>query len=175
MMPMWHEGFEVWALSSSALAGRPSLQTSTMMAAQTSSYGKIYNQNVPDLQPDAVFHQQPDGQFLEVGASWGFAHPGQTRAVVAADLNQDGTLELVRRDLIGPTTIHQRPCVPGSWVTFSLRQPDRPNTHAVGATIRARTGDTMVCARMSARVVTAYSAPVPTQFTWASGRTRLSM
>lgn len=113
-------------------------------------YGKIYNQNVPDLQPDAVFHQQPDGQFLEVGASWGFAHPGQTRAVVAADLNQDGTLELVRRDLIGPTTIHQRPCVPGSWVTFSLRHPDRPNTHAVGATIRARTGDTMVRADVRA-------------------------
>lgn len=45
------------------------------------------------------------GAFVEVSAEWGLDAIGEWRSVVAADLNDDGTLDLIARRLDGPVQI----------------------------------------------------------------------
>lgn len=96
-------------------------------------FGKVFNQRSPEAQPDELWLQGPTGTFVPVGEAWGFAHPGQTRAVLAEDLDGDGWLDLVRRDLVGPATLQLARCGEAAWVTVRLVDETSHNRHGVGA------------------------------------------
>lgn len=102
-------------------------------------FGHIFNQPTPPAQPDEIYVQQPDGTFRPEGAAWGFSHPGQTRGVLALDLNHDGWLDLLRRDLTGPATLQLARCGAEAWTTVRL-QADPPNRFAVGAELSLTVG-----------------------------------
>lgn len=102
-------------------------------------FGHIWNQQTPPDEPDEIFLNE--GTTLRpVGTAWRFDHPGQTRAVLAVDLNQDGWLDLVRRDLSGPATIQLARCGDAAWTRISL-VGDAPNGHAIGAQVRVTAGE----------------------------------
>jgi hypothetical protein len=103
-------------------------------------YGHVYNQNVTSQQPDDLYIQQDDGVFRRKGAAWGFAHEGQTRGVLTVDMNGDGWLDLIRRDLIGPATLQLARCGEASWSIVRL-QDEPPNTTAVGAQVHFTAGE----------------------------------
>lgn len=90
---------------------------------------------------------QPDGLFLneggrftavqeEIGLREGFA----TRGVVVADVNRDGTLDILRPTLDGAHTLLLGVCTPNHWVSFDLRQPG-PNPEAIGARLVLTAGE----------------------------------
>jgi hypothetical protein len=91
-------------------------------------------------QPDALYENQGDGTFLDKGPEWGLHHPTAGRGYVAVDLNQDGWLDLVKRDLDGPSLVHLSRCGSEGWLRVSLEQPG-PNPFAVGAEVIVRAGE----------------------------------
>ncbi len=91
----------------------------------------------PELQPDNLFLQQVDGTFVEVGAEWGVDHDGMNRGLSTADLNGDGYLDIVRRDLEGDAIIDMSRCGDNAWLRIQLKQP-APNVDAVGARVEIR-------------------------------------
>jgi hypothetical protein len=94
----------------------------------------------PANQPDALFLQAEDGTFADVAPAWGVADEGRGRGFVVADLDRNGWLDLIKRDLRGPTRIYLGQCGEGSWVGLHLRQPGA-NGFAIGARVIARAGD----------------------------------
>lgn len=89
----------------------------------------------PILQPDALYLQDAEGKLHEVGAEWGFDDPGATRGLAVVDLDGDGWLDLVRRDLYGTGTVLRARCGAESWLSVSLKQSGG-NPDAVGARVR---------------------------------------
>ena len=61
---------------------------------------------------------------------------------MAVDLNRDGFLDLIYRDLWGPTRIHLSRCDDSAWLSISLRQRG-PNPFAIGAQISVVTADSI--------------------------------
>ena len=94
-----------------------------------------------DEQPDAIWLQSDDGTFRQVAESWGFAHRGDTRAVAAVDLNDDGWLDFIRRHLEQPPTLQYQRCGSRHWLKVRLEQP-APNVNAIGARVRIVAADT---------------------------------
>ena len=92
----------------------------------------------PHEQPDGVWQQSEEGEFEQVADSWGLANTGVSRGFVLADLNDDGWLDVVRRDLDGPATIHLAQCGSNAWLRVSLSQPG-DNRFGVGARIEVAT------------------------------------
>ena len=93
-------------------------------------------------QPNAFYLQTPDGRFEAAHEEWGLDHDGISRGMMAVDLNRDGFLDLIYRDLWGPTRIHLSRCDDSAWLAVSLRQ-DGPNRFAVGAQISIVTPDSV--------------------------------
>lgn len=89
----------------------------------------------PDAQPDAVFLQQPDGEFLASGQALGVDDEGITRGFAAVDLNGDGWLDLVKRFQDGPALARLARCGEASWLQVQLVAP-APNVWGVGAQVR---------------------------------------
>ena len=104
-------------------------------------YGMIFNQDTAPAQPDEVYRQVDDGTFEPVGLAWGWSDEGQTRAVIASDLDGDGWVDLMRRDLAGPTTVHRARCGADTWLTVRPRMATGGNRFAIGATVRVTAGD----------------------------------
>ncbi|MCB9680932.1 MAG: CRTAC1 family protein [Alphaproteobacteria bacterium] len=94
----------------------------------------------PDAQPDAVFLQGADGQFVDVAPAWGLDDDGRGRGVVLADLDRNGFLDLVRHDLRGPARIDLARCNDGAWLEVDLRQGGA-NRFGVGARLEVVAGD----------------------------------
>ena len=92
----------------------------------------------PYEQPDGVWQQDEEGNFLQVADTWGLAQSGVSRGFVLVDLNDDGSLDVVRRDLDGPATIHMARCGTNAWLRVSLSQPGS-NRFAVGARVELLT------------------------------------
>ena len=103
------------------------------------AYGRVRYTNErwenPDAQPDAMFVQQPDGSFLDQAAEWGVADGGVGRGFLVVDLNDDGWLDLVKRDLAGPDVFYHARCGEASWLRVRLRG-EGANTAAVGALVK---------------------------------------
>jgi hypothetical protein len=57
--------------------------------------------------------------------------------VLPVDLDGDGWLDLARRDLIGPATLHVARCGEAAWSIVRLRDPTSRNLHAIGARVEA--------------------------------------
>jgi hypothetical protein len=103
-------------------------------------YGGIRGQRPPLEEPDEIHLNDGRGHLTAVGAAWGFDHLGATRTVLAADVNGDGWLDLVRGDAYGQPTVHRARCGEAAWSIVRLEQPG-PNRAAIGAEVRARLGD----------------------------------
>jgi len=86
------------------------------------------------LQPDAMYLQGADGTFEDVGIEWGMNHPTVGRGFVVADLDGNGWLDMVKRDLAGPSLTYMARCGEGHWLRLRLHQPGM-NRFAVGARV----------------------------------------
>jgi len=87
----------------------------------------------PTSQRDALYLNE-EGSFSEVSEAWGVADAGIGRGVIAVDLDRDGTLDLVKRELDGAPIVYTSRCVDEAWLVVDLRWSS-PNTRAVGAKI----------------------------------------
>jgi len=93
-------------------------------------------------QPNAFYLQGEDGQFTAAHEAWGLDHDGISRGIMAVDLNSDGFLDLIYRDLWGPTRIHLSRCDDSAWFSISLSQ-EGANPFAVGAKVSVTTDDSV--------------------------------
>ena len=89
----------------------------------------------PLAQPDAVYLQNTKGQFIQLAETLGLDHAGWTRGALLVDIDRDGWLDVLVRDLRGPTRMYKAQCGYGSFLGFELRQPGH-NPTAIGARIR---------------------------------------
>jgi hypothetical protein len=85
-------------------------------------------------QPDALWLQGDDGAFSEVAGAWGLDHLGVGRGLLLVDLNGDGWLDLLRRDLNGQPLVHRAQCGEAAWLTVELRDAGA-NPFAIGAQV----------------------------------------
>ncbi len=87
-----------------------------------------------ERQPDAMYLRGDDGTYVDVAPQWVIHHPTVGRGFVPVDLNDDGYIDLVRRDLYGPTLLSTSRCGNGAWLRLRLHQ-DGMNPDAIGARV----------------------------------------
>ena len=92
----------------------------------------------PWAQPDELWVQNSDGTFDAVGDDWGVANAESTRAAHLADLNGDGWLDLITREIGGSLAVHLAQCGEANWVTLELVGVSA-NRAALGARLEAVT------------------------------------
>lgn len=91
-------------------------------------------------QPDEVHRALgAEGPFERVGAAWGWDDPEPTRGFVVADLNGDGWLDVVKRELGGVVMVDTSRCGAAATLVVSLRG-EAGNPQAVGAKVRIEAG-----------------------------------
>jgi len=88
----------------------------------------------PESQPNALYRGLSDGSYVQEAEAWGVDDPGQSRGIVPADLNEDGFLDLLVRNLDGPARLFLSRCDDAAWLRLQLAQP-APNRNAVGARV----------------------------------------
>lgn len=94
-----------------------------------------------ESQPDALWIQQPDGQFVEDSAAWGLDDTEPNRAAAVVDLNGDGWLDVVRSAHHGPKAVLRARCGAASWLMVDLAGPTL-NPHGLGAKVTITVGET---------------------------------
>ncbi|WP_209595780.1 CRTAC1 family protein [Ruegeria sp. HKCCSP351] len=90
--------------------------------------------------PNNLLLQSANGQFFEAASAAGVASMGKSRGGALADLNGDGSLDLVVVNRGSELEIFQNEQQLGNWVQVDLGQ-DRPNRAAVGSFIEVKTSD----------------------------------
>ena len=90
----------------------------------------------PVAQPDALYVRNDDGSYTQDAESWGLADGGIGRGFSFVDYNSDGFLDIVERDLGGPTALKLARCDDSRWLKLTLNQP-APNVNAIGARVVA--------------------------------------
>ncbi len=89
----------------------------------------------PLAQRDALFVQAANGSFDEEADAWGVADAGTERGLLAVDLDRDGWLDLVKRDVLGPTRVYHARCGEQAWLEVGF------TGQAVGARVDVVAGD----------------------------------
>ncbi len=92
----------------------------------------------PVSQKNALFVQGENGLFQEDAAAWGLDDGGVNRGFVLVDLDRNGFLDLVSRDLLGPAKIRMARCNASNWLAVRLDQGGW-NGAAIGARIELTT------------------------------------
>ena len=95
----------------------------------------------PIDQPDVLLLND-GGVFVNAGEAWGLSSTSQTRGALLVDLNGDGFLDLVRKDLAGRGEVLMGQCTENTWLVVEPRQPDHDNPLAVGARVEVLGPDT---------------------------------
>lgn len=93
--------------------------------------------DTPDMvrQRDGLWLQDMQ-HFTQAGPEWGVDDSGAGRGLVVADVNGDGWLDLVKRQLgLDPSVVHLARCGENSWIGIRLAQPGTLNRFAIGARI----------------------------------------
>ena len=89
----------------------------------------------PVDQPDALYLRDGD-TYVEAGEEWGMHQDvGNMRGMVFVDLNKDGYLDILKRDIRGPAVGYLSRCGDSSWLMIDLIAP-APNTVAIGAKVQ---------------------------------------
>jgi hypothetical protein len=88
--------------------------------------------------PKKAYWNRGGLRFDDVSAVWGFNQSGVAQGMAAADLDDDGDLDLVANQLHGPALLYRNDC-PASRVAVRLRGAP-PNTQGIGARIRVLGG-----------------------------------
>lgn len=107
--------------------------------------------DMPWFEPDAIHRNRGDGTFEHVGWDWGFAEETVERGLVVTDLDDDGWLDIVTREVGGLVFVYRSRCGAASWLEVRLHDAGT-NAFAVGATVRIEAGG-----RTQMRTVTAGS------------------
>ena len=89
-----------------------------------------------DAQPDALYVQNDSGQFEDQATAWGVADEGIGRGFVIADIDHNGWLDVVKRDLGGEAVAWRAQCGISESLTVDLLM-DGNNRQAIGAVVRA--------------------------------------
>ena len=117
-------------------------------------YGYVKSENElwnnPFEQPDGLYIRQDDGTFIDESNLWGNHDYGVSRGFVVADFNNDGWVDIAKRDLNGPNVLQVSNCGAESWVRVQLHAPDTLNTRAIGAEIRIAAGDLQLVRTLTA-------------------------
>ncbi len=97
----------------------------------------VQSNNVnPRVQPDALWVRE-GAAWTDMAPAWGLDDGGRARGFVWVDIDRNGWLDLVTRDLRGPARIHLARCGEAAWLGVRLRQPG-PNPDAIGARVLVR-------------------------------------
>ena len=97
-------------------------------------FGALFYTNDYKRMPDAFFINQGEDGFQQVAEDLGIADGGMGRGLLAVDLNGDGWLDLLKRELGGELLVYQARCGENAWSKIDLHQ-DGMNPQAVGARI----------------------------------------
>ncbi len=110
-------------------------------AAVAFGYLKVSSNNVnPKDQPDALYLQGANGSFTDVAPAWGIDDILRARGFLFVDLDRDGWLDLIKRDLRGPTRIYKASCGSEAWLGIDVRQPGE-NPFGIGTHITVEVGN----------------------------------
>jgi hypothetical protein len=91
----------------------------------------------PQAESDVIFTQD-QGQFSQTSA-WRIPDPSMGRGLVSADLDRNGSLDLVVSALDDGVHIYQNDCPTGGWLRLRLEQRG-PNRQAIGARVELQAG-----------------------------------
>ena len=91
-------------------------------------------------QPDAFFLNDGTNSWTNVAADWGLDDRGIGRGMLAVDLDGDGWLDLLKRELGGGFKAYKAVCGEANWTNVRLAHP-APNTTAIGAVIELTVGE----------------------------------
>ncbi len=95
----------------------------------------------PLHQPDGLYLQQDDGSYLEQSYLHGADDRGINRGAVLLDVNQDGFLDIVKRDLEGANIAYVSQCDDQAWLWVTPHRSWGMNRDAIGARVRVFDGD----------------------------------
>jgi len=90
------------------------------------------------FQPDALFMNTGDDTWVDVAADWGLDDRGIGRGMVVVDLDGDGWLDLLKRELGGDVKAYRARCGGAHWTHIDLFQATE-NTAALGAMVEVTT------------------------------------
>jgi hypothetical protein len=86
------------------------------------------------VEENQVLRNQGDGTFMRE-LDWGMGSTRSGRGMTLVDLDLDGRLDAVVNNLLAPAQVLRNDLCGGDAIEVDLRQPGRPNTFAVGATV----------------------------------------
>ncbi len=89
----------------------------------------------PPNEPDALFLQDESGNFADHAADWGIDDRDDGRGFALVDLNGDGWLDIVKRNVGASSVIYESRCGEAGWLRIKLHQSGM-NQMAVGARVR---------------------------------------
>lgn len=90
--------------------------------------------------PNSLLMQQPDGRFVEKSHVANIATMERSRGASLADLNRDGTLDLIVVNRRAPLEIYQNKTLGGNWILIDV-VGNTPNTRAIGAFLEVEFGN----------------------------------
>lgn len=111
-------------------------------------------------QPDDIYLNQGD-HFVRAGDTWNFDDTYPMRGFVVADLNRDGWLDVVKREVGGLVLTNTSQCGTEAWAEIRLEQANS-NRDAVGATVFVTVGDETYTRTISAGSTSFSSGGPPT-------------
>jgi len=91
-------------------------------------------------EPDEIFRRTSATSFEAVGEAWGFADEEPNRGILVADLDANGWLDIVKREIGGVVFVDIANCGDAAWMEVLLDGPGL-NRFGVGATVRLTVGD----------------------------------
>ncbi|MFT5455342.1 MAG: hypothetical protein ACI9K2_001821, partial [Myxococcota bacterium] len=94
----------------------------------------------PRQQPDAIYLNDGSDMFTDVAEEWGMADLASSRGFALVDMNHDGWLDLLKRDLEGPNVIWMSNCGEDNWLIVRPRESTGMNRFAVGARVWVEAG-----------------------------------
>ncbi|MFT4626035.1 MAG: hypothetical protein ACI8PZ_004706, partial [Myxococcota bacterium] len=112
-------------------------------------------------QPDGLWLQQADGRFVDVAQRWGVNDRGVSRGIAVGDLNNDGWLDMVKPDLVGPHLLKLSRCGEEAWLRVRLRHEGSMNRFGVHALIAVTLADGTVVTRTVRAGGTGYGSASP--------------
>ncbi len=104
-----------------------------------SSPAQEVKENV-EFQPDGLYMQQPDGTFVDRASDWGMDEMTTGRGLWLLDFNDDGHLDLFRRDGLGLATLALSRCSDNAWLSVRVKGVS-PNTRGIGVQVLAETAE----------------------------------
>ncbi|MEM7539441.1 MAG: CRTAC1 family protein [Chloroflexota bacterium] len=111
------------------------------------------------VEENLVFRNEGDDGF--VVQDWGLNSTLSGRSMSMADLDQDGDLDIVVNNLLGPAQIFENRLCGGDGLTVDLHWSSSQNTRAVGATVMLHTSDGVY--QRDVRTASGYLSGVPAQ------------